>query len=139
MPPNDAYPKIEKYANKALGIDNTLGEAHAIIGLCNTYYYWNWKKAELSFKQGLQLNPNSAYIHIFYSFFLTCTGRHKEAISETKRAQELDPLSDYINAYIANACVQDGQSYRAIEENQIGMSINPELLYITFASRLCLF
>ncbi|MEA3477906.1 MAG: hypothetical protein U9R60_06985 [Bacteroidota bacterium] len=137
MPPNDAYPKIEEYANKALGIDNTLGEAHAIIGLCNTFFYWNWKKAELSFKRGLQLNPNSAYIHLFYSFFLTCTGRHKEAISETKRAQELDPLSDYINAYIANACVQDGQSYRAIEENQIGMSINPEYylshLHLAFA------
>jgi len=137
MPPNDAYPKIEEFANKALGIDNTLGEAHAIIGLCNTYYYWNWTKAELSFKQGLQLNPNSAYIHIFYSFFLTCTGRHKEAISETKRAQELDPLSEYINAYITNACVQDGQSYRAIEENQIGMSINPEYylshLHLAFA------
>jgi TolB-like protein/Tfp pilus assembly protein PilF len=125
MPPNDAYPKIEEYANKALEIDNTLGEAHSIIGLCNTYYYWNWTKAELSFKQGLQLNPNAAYIHIFYSFFLTCTGRHKEAISEAKRARELDPLSDYINAYVAQAYVFDGQFDRAYKETQIGMSINP--------------
>jgi len=125
VPPNDAYPKLEKYVNKALGISNTLAEAHSVMGLINTYYYWNWKRAELSFKQALQLNPNSAYIHIYYSFLLTCTGRHKEAINEAKRAQELDPLSSYINSYVGSAYYYGSQFDRAIDECQMVISINP--------------
>ncbi len=124
VPPNDAYPKLEKYVNKALGISNTFAEAHSVTGLINTYYYWNWKQAELSFKQALQINPNSAYIHIYYSFLLTCTGRHKEAIREAKRAQELDPLSSYINSYVGSAYYYSSQFDRAIEECQMVVSIN---------------
>ena len=125
IPPNDAYPQSENYVNKALGINNTLAEAHSVMGLINTYYYWNWKKAELSFKQAIQLNPNSAYIHIYYSFLLSCTGRHKEAINEAKRAQELDPLSSYISSYVGSAYYYDSQFDRAIEECQMVISIDP--------------
>ena len=125
IPPNDAYPKLEQYVNKALGISNTLAEAHSVMGLINTYYYWNWKKAELCFKQALQISPNSAYIHIYYSFLLTCTGRHKEAINEAKRAQELDPLSSYISSFVGSAYYYGSQFGRAIEECQMVISINP--------------
>jgi tetratricopeptide (TPR) repeat protein len=115
---------LEKYVNKALRISNTLAEAHYVTGLINTYYYWNWKKAELSFKQALQVNPNSAYSHIYYSFLLTCTGRHNEAIREAKRAQELDPLSSYINSYVGSAYYYGNQFDRAIEECQMVISFN---------------
>jgi adenylate cyclase len=125
MPPNEAYPQSEKFVDKALGISNNLAEAHAVMGLINTFYYWNWKKAELSFKQAIQLNPNSAYIHIYYSFLLSCTGRHKEAITEAKRAQELDPLSSYINSYVGSAYYYGSQFDRAIEECQMVISIDP--------------
>jgi TolB-like protein/Tfp pilus assembly protein PilF len=124
VPPNDGYPKLEKYVNKALEISNTLAEAHYVTGLINTYYYWNWKKAELSFKQALLINPNSAYSHIYYSFLLTCTGRHEEAIREAKRAQELDPLSSYINSYVGSAYYYGRHFDRAIEECQMVISID---------------
>jgi TolB-like protein/Tfp pilus assembly protein PilF len=129
--PNDAYPTLEKYVNRALEISNTLAEAHSVMGLINTFYYWNWKRAELSFKQALQLNPNSAYIHIYYSFLLNCTGRTKEAINEAKRAQELDPLSSYISTYVGGAYYYDSQFDRAIEECQMVISINPNY-YIAY-------
>jgi TolB-like protein/Tfp pilus assembly protein PilF len=125
MPPNEAYPQSEKFVNKALGISNILAEAHSVMGLINTFYYWNWKKAELSFKQAIQLNPNSAYIHIYYSFLLTCTRRHKEAIKEAKRAQELDPLSSYITSYVGSAYYYGSQFDRAIEECQMVIAIDP--------------
>jgi adenylate cyclase len=125
MPPNDAYPQSEKFVDKALGISHNLAEAHAVMGLINTFFYWNWKKAEQSFKQAILLNPNSAYFHIYYSFLLSCTGRHKQAIKEAKRAQELDPLSSYINSYVGSAYYYGSQFDRAIEECQMVISIDP--------------
>ncbi len=95
--PDEAYPKANEYANMALKIDSTLAEAYSILGNVNTFYYWKWEKAEQHFRHALEINPNSALIHIYYSFLLTSTGRHEEALSEAKLARELDPLSSYIN------------------------------------------
>jgi TolB-like protein/tetratricopeptide (TPR) repeat protein len=130
VPPDEAYPKANEYINKALKIDDTLAEAYSILGHINTFYYWNWKEAERNFNHALQINPNSSLIHIYYSFLLTCTGRHEEAISEAKRAQELDPLSSYINTELALAYSYDGQYDKAIEEYQMTLTINPNYFYV---------
>jgi len=126
IPPNEAFPKANEYINKALEIDNTLAEAHSMLGLINTYYYWNWKKAELHFKQALQMNPNSSLTHMNYSLMLICTGRHEEAISEAKRAQELDPHSSDITTFVGNAFLHDCQFDKAIKEFKMAISINPK-------------
>jgi len=125
MPPNEAYPKANEYINKALEIDNTLAEANSLLGMINFNYYWHWKKAELNFKQALRINPNSALIHIYYSFLLTCTENHEKAISEAKRAQELDPLSGYINSNVGTVYNWAGQYDRAIEACKKSISLNP--------------
>ncbi len=130
--PDEAYPKANEYVNKALKIDSTLAEAYSILGNINTFYYWNWKEAERNFKHALQINPNSSLIHIYYSFLLTCTGRHEEALSEAKRAQELDPLSSYINTEVALAFSYIGQIDRAIEEYRMTLTINPNYFYAHF-------
>jgi TolB-like protein/Tfp pilus assembly protein PilF len=125
IPPKDAYPKANEYINKALEIDNTLPEAHSMLGIINYNYYWKWKKAELHFKKALQMNPNSSIIHITYSHLLTCTGRHEEAISEAKLAQELDPYSSDITTFLGNAYYYDRQFDKAIKIYKTAVSINP--------------
>jgi TolB-like protein/Tfp pilus assembly protein PilF len=125
IPPNEAFPKMNEYVNNALKIDSTLAEAYSILGSINTYYYWDWKEAERNFKQALQLNPNSILAHIYYSFLLTFTDRHENAIYEAKRAQELDPLSPFINTHVGVAFYYTGQYDRAIEEYRMSLTINP--------------
>jgi len=129
VPPDKAYPRAGEYANKALKIDSTIAEAYSILGNICTFYYWNWKEAEINFKHALQINPNSSLTHIYYSFLLTCTGRYEEALSEAKRAQELDPLSSYINTEAALAYAYNGKFDKAIEEYQMTLTINPNYFY----------
>lgn len=85
----------------------------------------DWKAAERNFKKALQLNPNSARIHIYYSVLLTYTERNEEAIVEAKRAQELDPLSKWISYMVALAYLWDHQYDRAIEELQMVLAMDP--------------
>ncbi|GAH60327.1 unnamed protein product, partial [marine sediment metagenome] len=125
VPPNEAYPRAKEYAKKALEIDNTLAEAHSVLGFINMNYEWNWKEAEREYKQALQLNPNYALTHVWYSFLLTFTERHEEAIYEAKRAQELDPLSDFLRAHVGIAFSFAGQHDRAIEELHMTLTMNP--------------
>src|SRR5262249_58286763 len=89
--------EARKAAVKALELDPTLGEAHASLGFFTFLYDWDWLKAELEFKQAIDLNPNYAQAHHWYSIYLAQMGRHEEAIHEAQRAQQLDPLSLLMN------------------------------------------
>jgi serine/threonine protein kinase/Tfp pilus assembly protein PilF len=125
VPPNEAYPKAKEYAKKAIEIDKDIGEAHAALGLVYTFYDWNWKEAERELTKALELNPSSAIVHMSYSWFLSLTEKHEEAIFEAKHAQELDPLSPLILSHIGLACIYGCQFDKAIAELKAGMSLAP--------------
>jgi serine/threonine protein kinase/Tfp pilus assembly protein PilF len=125
VPPHEAYPKAKEDAKKAIEIDEDIGEAHAALGLVYTFYDWNWKEAERELTRALELNPSSAIIHMSYSWFLSLTEKHEEAIFEAKRAQELDPLSPLIISHIGLACIWGCQFDKAIDELKAGISLAP--------------
>jgi len=126
VPPHEAYPRAKEFAKKAIEIDEEIGEAHAALGLVHTFYDWNWKEAERELIKALGLNPSSAIVHMSYSWFLSLTEKHTEAIAEAKRAQELDPLSPLIISHIGLACVWGRQFDRATEELKAGMILAPD-------------
>ncbi|MFC1559363.1 protein kinase [Gemmatimonadota bacterium] len=132
VPPNEAYPAAIQFTEKALSLDPTLAEAHAARGFINMTYHWDWEAAERELKQALQLNPNSALTHMYYSFLLTFAGRHTEAISEARRAQELDPLSSFINDHVGNALFHAEQYDAAIEEFLALLALEPNNFLVHF-------
>jgi adenylate cyclase len=132
IPPFEGYPKANELCNKALKLDSTLAEAYWQLGNNNTFYYWNWKEAELNYKHAIQINPNLPLNHIEYSLLLSCIGRHEEAISEAKRAQKLDPFSGYVNTLAGVTYIFAGQLDRAIEEFQKSLTINPKYFMTHF-------
>ena len=91
--PRDAMPKAKENALKALELDPDLAQAHYELAAVHFYGDWEWTGAEKEFRHALELNPNDAESHSFYSFFLAALGRKEEALAESRRAQELDPLS----------------------------------------------
>ena len=46
LPPREAMPKAKAAAVEALGIDDTLAEAHATLGLVRSIYEGEWPEAE---------------------------------------------------------------------------------------------
>jgi serine/threonine-protein kinase len=97
-PATEDYPKAQAAAARALEFDETLAEAHASLAFVSYRYYWKGAEAERHFKRALELNPNYATAHQWYSAYLAANGRHNEAIAEAKRAQELEPFALPINA-----------------------------------------
>src|SRR5205085_2815417 len=60
LPPKDAYSKAKAAANKALKLDDTLGEAHTVTGDAMYHLDWDWRGAEREFKRAIELNPGYA-------------------------------------------------------------------------------
>jgi len=90
--PKHALAKAKEAVHKALGLDDTLAQAHATLGIIKVDE-WDWEGAESEFKRALELNPNLARAHGLYKSYLTVMGRHTEALAQIKLAQELDPLN----------------------------------------------
>jgi serine/threonine-protein kinase len=94
MAPHDAIPKARAAVERALALDDSLGEAHGVLAYVVLYGYdWNWTGAENEFRRALELDPSNALVHTQYGDFLDRMGRFDEALKQEQRAQELDPLS----------------------------------------------
>ena len=90
--------EAEALARKASEIDGSLAEPHATLGFIKTFWEWNWKDAELEFKQALKLNQNYATAHQWYAIHLAVRGRLVEGEVEMRRALALEPDSAVMNA-----------------------------------------
>jgi TolB-like protein/Tfp pilus assembly protein PilF len=108
--------EARKAAVKALELDPTLGEAHASLGFFTFLYDWDWLKTEVEFKRAIDLSPNYAQAHHWYSIYLAHMGRHEEAIQEAQLAQRLDPLSLLMNQTVGLVLCVARQYDRAIDE-----------------------
>jgi len=97
-PVKESYEKARDAAQKALELDEGLAEAHTSLAYVKMYYYWDWAGAENGYRRALELNPNYATAHQWYSEYLTAMGRFDEALAEIRRAREIDPLSPVVNA-----------------------------------------
>ena len=91
--PKDVMSKVWAETMRALQLDDTLGDAHAMLAGYEYAYEWDWSGAEKEFRHALELNPNSADSHQAFSWLLMTRGRFDEALTENRKAQELDPVS----------------------------------------------
>jgi TolB-like protein/Flp pilus assembly protein TadD len=100
LSPQDSLPKARAAAEKALQIDNSVGEIYASLA----HVKWkerDWAGAEADFDRGIKLSPNYPIGLLYHAVYLSSLGRQDEAVKEIRRAQELDPLSLPINASVA--------------------------------------
>lgn len=89
--PRDLMPKAREFALKALTLDNTLADPHAVLGMIALFYDWDWSAAEKEYQQTMALNPNHVWAHEWHSRALATQGRTEEAIAETNRVLALTP------------------------------------------------
>ena len=101
LPVKEYIPKAEAAVKKALDLDPSLAEPHAVLGLLRYSHQWDWAGAESELKRAIELDPNYPTVHHWYSICLRQQGKVDEAYREIRRAQELDPLSPVISLNVA--------------------------------------
>ncbi|MBX7173584.1 MAG: winged helix-turn-helix domain-containing protein [Pyrinomonadaceae bacterium] len=87
-----------QHADEAIRLDPTLGEPYATLGFMQMFWDWDLSKADEYFQNAVQLSPNYATAHQWYSLNLVTRRRGGAALAEMKRALELEPKSLAINA-----------------------------------------
>jgi DNA-binding winged helix-turn-helix (wHTH) protein/tetratricopeptide (TPR) repeat protein len=126
LPPWETSPKAKTAAINALIIDDTLAEAHTSLACVKMMYERDWSNAEREFKKAIELDPNYAHAHNWYSHFLMAMGRIEESLAESRLALKLDPLDDSINQYLGWHYIHARQFDRAIGQLEKTLELNPD-------------
>ncbi|MCU1221358.1 MAG: hypothetical protein JWN42_2555 [Candidatus Angelobacter sp.] len=137
LPPHEAMPKAENAARKALELDSSFAEAHTALALVNHHYHWKWKEAEAGYEQAIELNPDHADTHLWYSWMLLALGRRDAAFDEIEQTmsivQETDPHRLVAVHTTRAAAYYFGREYqRAVDECEKAKQLDPGYFMLHF-------
>ena len=75
---------------QALALDPRLPMAHALLGVLQNQWQWDWPAAQRSFRRALALAPEAAFVHAAWGSHLFMRGRLDEAEAEIQVSLERD-------------------------------------------------
>ena len=101
---------------KAMELDSSIAEAHAILGEILYLHEWKWEDARKELANAIGLNPNSAEAHRYYSDLMNTLRKRELARFHCFKAVELNPVSQYLILAKAKFLEEDGKYDDALEE-----------------------
>jgi len=125
LPERENFDKAKAAIDMALELDSDLGEAYASLGLLRGGMK-DQEGAEQAFKQALELSPNYAPGHHWYSMLLADLGRWEERLVRMEAAVGLDPLSTNTRQNYAFSLREVGRVEEALEQLEIVLEIDPK-------------
>jgi eukaryotic-like serine/threonine-protein kinase len=126
IPASEAGPKMRSAIQRALEIDPNLGAAHAASAVLKEEVDWDWAGAEAEYRKAIELNPNDALSHHFYSLLLENLVRLPESLAENQKALALDPASPQANANEAGILIDMHRYDEAMKKLNSLIAANPD-------------
>jgi len=115
------------YALRALELDDSLAESHAVLGHFRWLFDYDWPAVRRHVDRARELNPTSPMVRVWYAMgpLLAPECRLEEAIDELLAAAESDPLSVLVRSWLSIMFHLDRQDDRAIEESRLIIEMEP--------------
>jgi len=111
---------------RALEIDPTLGETHALLGQFRQKLDYNWPEVRREMTLALDLAPSSPLVRMRYAISdLLPHGRLKEAITQVEAGLEFDPISWQLRAWLSTFWWLARDHDRAMQEARLAEALNP--------------
>ncbi len=132
-------PLAKSAAEKALAIDQTLSEAHSVLGLVAGAVEYDWKLAEHHFQEAMGVDPVPPLVRVRYAlYFLIPLRRFEDAVAQYQRALETNPLSMMVHFGLAFALYCERRYDDAIEHASTAVDLYSDYWLVHFAMRLTL-
>jgi TolB-like protein/Flp pilus assembly protein TadD len=132
-PSRETDPVGRSYALRALEIDSTSADAHALLSFypqkrdCPEAIDWyNWEQILKDVARARQLDPTSRLVRLRYAMVQAELGFPDEAVAELERALESDPLDFDVNAWLVIMLYLAGHSDQALQRAMRVLDLEPE-------------
>jgi len=127
VPPRDAFSSSTWYALRALELDDTLAETHALLGMLRKELDYNWPEVDREFHRALELNAESPLVRLRHAICgLMPRGRVAEAMTEIEGVVRVDSLSILARWWLAVMALLARRWDRVNEESRHMIALAPE-------------
>jgi serine/threonine-protein kinase len=123
--PAEAGPKVRAATQRALQADSTMAEVQFSLAIMRTWTDWDWEGAEQAFRRAIELNPNYAEAHAYYSHLLVFLDRPEEAMEQVDLAVTMDPLNSLIGALSCFTLGHVGRNEEAVARCEEVIRVDP--------------
>jgi tetratricopeptide (TPR) repeat protein len=114
------------YALRAVEIDDTLAEAHAVLAEYHKQLDYNWPAAEREMARAIELNRASPFVRFCNALVVLMPRNHMdEAVAELQAALAADPLSVGTRCWLGIMHLLARQYDRGIDEARRMFELEP--------------
>jgi len=126
VPPRDAFSTSTWYALRAIELDDTSAETHALLGMLRKELDYDWPEVDRELRRAIELNPESPVVKLRYAISgLLPHGRVAEAVTELEAIVRSDPLSVHARWWLYVMCYLAGSVGRAEAEARQMLALDP--------------
>lgn len=123
---NDLGAQSAKAAGqKAVAIDDSLPEAHLLMGSVSLRYDFDWKKAGESYRRAYQLAPSDGRVVVGLSGYESYCGDIRRSVELATESIKLDPLNPFTFMAVARVFLAAGDTQAAREQFQRALQLSP--------------
>jgi serine/threonine protein kinase/tetratricopeptide (TPR) repeat protein len=133
LPANQALPMIRSLAEKALELDPSLSDGHAMSGIVAACLEYDWKEAERRFCLATTRDPVSVNVRLYYSLYLLIIGRPAEAVQQVDLGLQEDPLNLTLQQNRAAFLAAAGRDEEATTGLREVLELNPTMVIAQLA------
>ena len=126
VPPRDAFSLATWHALRALELDDSLAQTHALLAMLRKELDYNWSEVDRELDRALQIAPDSPQVRLRHAISgLLPHGRVAEAAAEVEEVLGSDPLSLLVRWWLAVMLYLDRQFDRMAETGRRMVDLDP--------------
>ena len=138
MRPREAFSAGIMHAVRALELDKTRAETHALLGCFHKITEYNWREVDREMALAVQLDRASPTVRMRYAISaLMPYGRVDEAVTELECALDVDPLFMMARGWFGVMLVLSRRFERGMEEARKELDIDPDFYMAYFVLGAC--
>jgi TolB-like protein len=119
--------RAKEFALRALDIDKNLAEAHTVLGALLNWNEWDFEEARKELLLAIELNPNYAIAHQYYSELLDILRQNDETRLQINYAMKLDPFYPIFHALSSLYYYNEGKLKESLDEYFVTVELDPHL------------
>lgn len=124
--PKDAFSAGVFHALRAIEIDHSLAQTHALLGMFRKELDYNWPEVQREMALALKLDPASSLVHFRNALSgLMPQGQIDESVAELECALESDPLSLSLHMWLGFMLYLGRYYERALEQARLLIKLDP--------------
>ena len=126
VPPREAFSQSTWHALRALELDDSLAQTHALLGMLRKELDYNWPEVDRELQRAFQLNRESPLVRLRYAISgLLPHGRNEEAMRELEAILQADPLSILARWWMAVLAHLARTPERTVAEGRHMIALDP--------------